>query len=488
MEEPLPAGGSCLLGSINLAEFVNEDGRFKTDDFKKTVRIATRALNDVLDEGLPLHPLQEQRDSVSKLRQIGLGIMGLGDMLIKMKLRYGSEESLEQCKSIAHILINESAKESAEIARIKGKFDMYDESILSTPFAISNFDTDTVEMIKKYGLRNSQLLTTAPTGTLSNMIGVTGGIEPIFANSYTRTTKSLHGKDVEYEVFTPIVKKYLIDHNLTLEKESIERLPSYFVTAPEIDYNDRISMQATWQYSIDASISSTVNLPEETTVEEVFDLYLMAWKAGLKGITIYRDNCSRTPILKKKEDKQEEKKSENQLKELKRGEIIRNDNLIGLKRTLMSGCGHLHVSAFFDRKTGDFCELFLGKGSTGGCYSSLNGLARMVSLSARAGVKIQDIVEQLTSTNACPSYTLRSVMKKDTSKGNCCPNAIGRALREMHLEMLSMINGINDNSVTFKMEENHEEKHEEICPSCGEKVYHVGGCCECKSCGWSKCL
>lgn len=478
-EEPLPAGGSCLLGSINLAEFVNEDGSFKTDDFKKTVHIATRALNEVLDEGLPLHPLQEQRDSVSKLRQIGLGIMGLGDMLIKMKLRYGSE-SLDICEKIAHILINESAKESAIIASTKGCFEMYDESILETPFAKSNFDSDTNEIIKKHGLRNSQLLTTAPTGTLSTMIGVTGGIEPIFANSYTRTTKSLHGKDVEYEVFTPIVKEYLLKHDLPLVKESLSKLPSYFVTAPEIHYRDRIKMQSAWQFAIDASISSTVNLPENTTVEDVFNIYLYAWKCGLKGITIYRDNCSRTPILKKKEDKKEEIK----IDEIKRGTVIKHDdnNLIGLKRTVMSGCGRVHVSAFFDKNNGEFAELFLGKGSTGGCYSSLNGLARMVSLSARAGVSIDDIYEQLTSANACPSYTLRTATKKDTSVGNCCPSAIGRALKDMYDEIQNYVIS-NKKKEVIETKEDDESK----CPSCGEKLLHSGGCVECKSCGYSKC-
>lgn len=479
-EEPLPAGGSCLLGSINLAEFVNEDGSFKTDDFKKTVRIATKALNDVLDEGLPLHPLQEQRNSVSKLRQIGLGIMGLGDMLIKMKLKYGSEESLEQCRCISRIFVNESAKESAKIAESRGRFDMYDESVLKTPFAIANFDKETIEVIKEHGLRNSQLLTIAPTGTLSTMIGVTGGIEPVFANSYTRTTKSLHGKDVEYEVFTPIVKKYLLKNKLPLEKESLGKLPAYFVTAPEIDYNDRISMQATWQNAIDASISSTVNLPEETTVEEVFDLYLSAWKAGLKGITIYRDNCSRTPILKKKEENESKKSDEKNVSDLKRGEIVHNDNIIGLKRTLTSGCGHLHVSAFFDRKTGDFCELFLGKGSTGGCYSSLNGLARMTSLSARAGVDIEDIIEQLASANACPSYAERRATKNDTSRGSSCPSAIANALREMTVEAKKMCCDVETKNTEHTSEE-------EKCPRCGEKISHSGGCIECKSCGYSKC-
>ncbi|MGL4797275.1 MAG: adenosylcobalamin-dependent ribonucleoside-diphosphate reductase [Paraclostridium sp.] len=297
-EEPLPSGGSCLLGSINLSEFViqpfGENATFDINKFKSCVREAVIALNEVLDEGLDLHPLKEQKLSVDKYRQIGLGVMGIADMLLKLNLRYGSDESINLCECIAKNMLNESVKQSALLAKEKCPFKEYKEdAIFKSKFFIDNIDDNIKELVKNYGLRNSQLLTIPPTGSISTMLGISGGIEPMFNLSYIRKTESLHDEDVYYKVYTPIVKEYMDDNSISDEED----LPGMFVTAMSLNYKERIKMQQAWQKYIDASISSTINIPYETRVEDVYEIYLNAWKAGLKGITIFRDGCKRSGVL-----------------------------------------------------------------------------------------------------------------------------------------------------------------------------------------------
>ena len=482
-EEPLPAGGSCLLGSMNLSEYVNNKS-FNFKQFEKDVKIAVIGLNEVLDEGLPLHPLKEQQDSVRDWRQIGLGIMGLADMLIKMELSYDSVEAIELCNKIGSVLINAALIESAYLANTYGTYPKYNTEVMNSVFFTSVATTETIETVRKYGLRNSQLLTCAPTGTLSTMLGISGGIEPIFANSYTRKTESLHGKDVYYKVYTPIVDKYMKEHNLKEE----EQLPKWFVTSSTIDPIMRVKMQGTWQSFIDASISSTVNLPFEATVQEVEDIYMAAWKNGLKGITIYRDGCKRSGILTHGDTSNTEKES------LGRGDIIEcSNNLIGKKRKLTTGCGSLHVLAFFDPSTGNMQEVYLNKGSTGGCANFMTGLSRTISLLCRAGVDVKMIKDQLDSTGSCPSYATRFATKHDTSKGSCCPMAIGNALVEMWEEMQK---DLNQDKSTSKVISNQKKQNDvnqintnssAICPECGEHLVFEGGCNSCKNCGYSKC-
>ena len=295
-EEPLPAGGSCLLSSINLSEFVKEpftlDAYFDFEDFTNAIHIAVREMNRILDEGLPLHPLQEQRDAVRDWRQIGLGILGLGDMLIKMGIKYGSDESIELSEKIGRMMARESIIESALLAKREGMFPKCSPSAIMATEYFKNLATDGMLefYVKQYGLRNSQLLTIAPTGSISTMLGTSGGIEPLFATEFYRTTKSLHGEDVTYKVYSGIVEES------RLEQEWIE-MPDYIVTSRNLDWKDRIKMQSVWQKYIDAAISSTINLPQETTQQEVFDIYIAAWNAGLKGCTIYRSGCEREGIL-----------------------------------------------------------------------------------------------------------------------------------------------------------------------------------------------
>lgn len=488
-EEPLPAGGSCLLSSINLSAFVRNK-EFNFDDFGETVAHGIIYLNEVLEEGLPLHPLREQRQSVADWRQIGLGIMGLADMLIKMELPYDSEQARHLCERIGLVMADQALYTSAFLAGHNGSYDNYKSCVQKSGFLKNNTCESTREVIEAYGLRNSQLLTIAPTGTISTMLGISGGIEPIFANSYTRKTESLHGHDEYYKVYTPIVKEYMDEHGIKDEAE----LPNWFCTSSTISPLNRVLMQGAWQRHIDASISSTVNLPEEATIEDVEEIYLNAWKEGLKGITVFRNGCKRLGILTT--DSSQEKEEE---KGLPRGEIIScSDNLIGMKRRLTTGCGSLHCTAWFDPQTGDLMEIYLNKGSTGGCANFMVGLSRMISLACRGGVKIEDIADQLQSTGACPSYASRTATKHDTSKGACCPMAVGNALMEMWKEMKERIekgNSIialadsNSQISTFESRPpfNPEVDNGAKCPECGSELIQEGGCVICKSCGWSRC-
>ena len=490
-EEPLPAGGSCLLGSINLAEFACDTG-FDFESFKHCVKSSVIALNEVLDEGLPLHPLKEQRESVYDWRQIGLGIFGLADLLIKLGIKYGSPEAIDLCDMIGHTMADMAIKTSAALAKEYGVYPKYKpEAVEQSAFYSKNALGETKELVESFGLRNSQLLTIAPTGSLSTMLGVSGGIEPIFANYYTRKTESLKGHDEYYKVYTPIVKKYMDEHGL---KDDLE-LPDYFVTAQTLDYKNRIYMQSIWQSHIDASISSTVNVPNDFTVEQVEGLYMTAWEAGLKGVTIFRDGCKRAGILTTSPTEE----NDEEVKPLPRGYIVvADDNVIGLKRKIMSGCGSLHVVAMFDPISGELLETYISKGSTGGCQSNLAAVSRLISLSARAGVDVYTIADQLKSCPACPSYVGRTMTKHDTSKGKCCPDAVANALIDMYKEMQESISdGDKDISTSVKsqtIKKNIESKEPTInieiknpCPVCGEELTFEGGCNVCKNCGWSKC-
>lgn len=325
-EEPLMAGGSCLLGSLNLSEFVRNPftnrATLDTKRFEQAVKDATIGLNEVLEEGLALHPLEEQVETVNNWKQIGLGVMGIADMLIKLGIKYGSKEAVETCETMAKILLNNAVLQSSLIAKEKGAFPMYnEESLFKSRFFNENISDEVKETVKKYGLRNSQLLTIAPTGSLSTMLGISGGIEPIYNISYTRKTESLHDKDMFYKVYTPIVKEYMEVKGIKKEED----LPDYFVTAMTLDWKGRVDMQSIWQKYIDASISSTVNLPNEATVEEVEELFMYAWEKRLKGITIFRDGCQRAGILTNiDEDKEieEEIKEDKYIKCIECGEKI----------------------------------------------------------------------------------------------------------------------------------------------------------------------
>jgi len=230
------------------------------------------------------------------------------------------------------------------------------------------------------------------------------------------------------------------------------------------------------------------------------DLYMLAWEKGLKGVTIYRDGCKRSGILSSTDTSIKESKKECNEPKFPRGMIIKADNnCIGKKRTLHTGCGTLHCVALFDPVTGDLLETYLSKGSAGGCLNTLTGLSRLMSLSARGGVDIYSIVDQLKSCGTCPSYAVRRATKHDTSAGSSCPVAVGNALLDMYKEMQNDI-GADDETVETENYSIKEETsvHNKLvpedskipqakCPECGGILVFEGGCQSCKICGYTKC-
>ena len=487
-EEPLPSGGSCLLGSLNLAAFVetiNGQPQFNMNEFRKAVIIAVYGLNDVLDEGLPLHPLEVQRDSVRDWRQIGLGIMGLADMLIKLGVTYGSEESLVICDDIGWNLANEALSTSITIAKNKGEYPMFSDKVWESEFYKKHIGISAP-------LRNSQLLTIAPTGTLSTMLGISGGVEPIFANYYTRRTESLHGEEKEYKIFTPIAWEYLQEHGYG---EDETKLPPYFITSAEIPYRNRIDMQAT-----------TVNLPNSATIDDVKDLYMYAWKQGLKGITVFRDGCKRLGILTTDNTSNDTPTNDDDIfATLRRGDIINvDDDLVGYKRKITSGCGDFSEQIFFDDFTGEPLENFIAMGDGGGCARNLEAISRLISLALRSGIPVSEVIKQLKKVHSCPAYRARKIQKGDTSVGTSCPSAIGYAIEELCNKINDRLfdgTDIDDNLIfddsdhKMMIESWYEDSKSEIedlttkptCPECGEPLVFEGGCNICKACGWSKC-
>ena len=513
-EQPLAAKSACDLGSINLSELVlypfTARARFDFEMFGKAIDIAIRALDEIIDENKDNHALPEQKEMSLNYRNIGLGTMGMWDMLCKLKLKYGSQESKDFINMLFGYMFRRAVIASSKLAKEKGAFPKYDSNVLKSTIIKRHFTDEELHKLEidKYGLRNCSLLSIAPNGSIGSMLNISTGCEPIFQISYKRKTESLNGKDSYYDVYTKTAKQYM-------DLFHTDKLPEYFVSAGDIDWKDRIDIQSIMQDHIDTAISSTINLPNSATIDEIEQLYLYAWEMRLKGVTIFRDGCKRAGILitDKNTKKENDKKNNNTMnpaettkiksgshKKLERGMIIKaDDNCIGKKRTLRTGCGTLHCEAFFDPDTGQLLETYFSKGSSGGCNQFMIGLSRMISLCARGGVDIYSIVDQLKSSGTCPSYAVRRAVNKDTSLGSSCPVAIGNALIDMYNEMQNEINCDSEDEEelssvslddTVDVEDDYTQKSDNIqnpCPQCGAELVFEGGCNVCKACGWSKC-
>ena len=505
-EEPLPAGGSCLLGAINLSEFVVDpftfEAHFDYTEFARVVRESTRALNDVLIEGLPLHPLQEQRETVNRYRQIGLGIMGLADAMIKLGITYGTKKSLDFINVVGAKLLYNTIVASSEYARKTGlgPFEGYDSEKIMNSDIVQNLikELNIYERVEltdaiKNGLANSQLTTIAPTGTIAGLFSTSYGVEPNFAFSYTRKTESLHDKEKYYTIESEIVQKY---RTVTGKQGD---LPEYFISTHQLNPYDRIDVQAEIQKYIDASISSTLNLAEEVTPEQVKDLYIYGAEKGVKGLTVYRNNCDRTAILtvdKPKNNKIEEPKQaavERAKSQLKFGDtILVDDSVIGVKRKLKTGCGSLHCTFYFCPETGELREVFLDKGSSGGCLSLLNAVSRLSSLAARKGSPVEEIADQLQSVLVCPSYSVAKYRDKSTSKGSSCASAVAAALLDAHKQFVEEFLDLDEDEEieikTVQKQGSNNNNGYSVCPECGEQaLLKTEGCVSCHNCGYSKC-
>lgn len=297
-EQPLMAHGSCNLGSVNLNAFVKnpfkEDAYYDWERFDHVVEEMIYSLDDLLTLLGDRHALKEQRDHVTKYREVGLGVMGLADLALSMSLPYGSDEFLEFLDELMKRMINEAAKATALNAKEKGAFPAFDyKKVSASRFYKTVISPEVDELIKKHGMRNSRLLSIAPTGSISNILGVSGGVEPFFQISYTRRIISMFDEEKKITVWekTPLAMAKALDIHP-------EELPEWTkITSQNIDFEARANVQKVIQKYVDTAISSTFNIPNSATVEDVMKIYQTAWHKGLKGATVFRDRCAKIGIL-----------------------------------------------------------------------------------------------------------------------------------------------------------------------------------------------
>ena len=514
----MKAQACCNLGSLNLYAFVKNkftsQAYFDFEDFAYAIRVASDALDDIIDENADRLPegMAEYRRNALNWRNIGLGVFGYADMLMALGLTYGSIDACSFTEDLFNFMMRTAIKTNHDRAVLRGSYPMYDSKTDFVPSDIYHDHMNTTEYY--HGFRNCSLLSIAPTGSIGTMMGLSGGIEPEFSLSYTRRTDNLGD---EYKIEAKVVKDY---RKITGE---YGELPEYFVTSSELDWYDRILTQSVIQLHIDTAISSTVNLPYETTQEEIEQLYLRAWQAGLKGVTIFRDGCKRLGILtiEPKNEDETEKKEENSA-DIPRGVILDvSDDLISAKRTIVSGCGKMYLHLDFDELTGQPMETFVECGSGGGCERNLTFISRLMSLALRGGIPIECIIDQAMSIKPCKAYCDRTKAKHDTSKGTSCPSALGHAMEELNEKIQercfadeelsnerygelrvgteyvsSNLDGVDIKDILDSVGASFaltECKGDNICPECGAKLRHEGGCVICcgdethAGCGWSRC-
>lgn len=316
-EVPLEKGGACNLGSVNLSRMVKNgytnEATVNWELLGKTTSNLTRFLDNVVWWNETLNALEIQRDAARNTRRLGLGVMGIADMFNQLGLDYDSEEAITLLEKVMSHITQHAYKTSALLAKEKGQAPAYKDTYLENPFYKEILSEDVKELIRENGVRNIAILSIAPTGTISNAItgfrtekknyiGISGGIEPIFALFYTRRSEQMHQGGI-YNVFHNTVQAYIDVKGLTQDAAGADDdklrqlLPSYFFrTAHYINPDLRIKIQGIAQKYVDHSISSTINLSEDIDPETISDIYLKAWKNRLKGVTIYRDG-SRFPIL-----------------------------------------------------------------------------------------------------------------------------------------------------------------------------------------------
>lgn len=491
-EQPLPDGGCCNLGSINLDRYVDDKGNFKIEEFKETVGIATRFLDNVIDYNLDRHALDTQKENAKNDRRVGLGILGLGDMLVRMGIKYDSEDALQTIDQVMKIFCDTAYETSSELAKEKGSFPHFKWSGYRKSKFVKNLPKSLRDKIKDDGIRNSTVLTVPPTGSGAIVARVTSGVEPIFATSYKRRVKKNDGfgRDFdEYKVYHPIIEKLFGDD---------DNLPEYVVTAHDVDPYFRVKMQGVIQKYIDSSISSTVNLKQDIKKETVADIYLTAYKANLKGITVYREG-SREGILitddKKKVDKSGSNQAVSNLTEDKRPRIRPNETN-GITRRIRTGEGTLYITINQDHN--GLCEVFTTIGKAGGnAAAQSEAISRLISLALRSGIDPNAIIKQLKGISG-PNPTW-----EDGRLILSTPDAIGKALDDYlkegsnETENLSYEADAKKSPITMATSEEVNDlsgpvtdftfKNISTCPDCGSSVMHEGGCVTCPSCGFSKC-
>lgn len=520
---------ACNLGSINLYNFVDNPytdmAHFNIERFCDTVKNAVTALDEILDYGYELQPLDKNRKCIDDWRSIGLGIFGMADMFVAMGIKYGSQKSIELIASIMRNMQTTAYATSAKLGAGKGSFGKFDKEKFNKSDMVHEIQyrfTSRVAKDLSQNMRNGTLLSIAPTGSISMLFRESGGVEPYYQVSYDRTTHVLEKEGKSFHINMLAVENLLKFRGYNpneLTAEQIKEKFPYIVDTYDIDPKDRVDLQSTMQAYVDNAISSTINLKESATVDDIFNLYLQAWASGCKGITIFRDNCKRINILGTdhgvKRADVENKEVENPVPKV---EIIKEpvtvadmqarqlDNLEPVKRngvkSLWGRTFVYHTACvrnFYvtvNVKDNHIFEVFVGAET--GCQANISTIARLTSYALRLGGKALDIADELSNAN-CPacSYLMRSG-RKDISKS--CASCIASAIRDIYKDLQENKTALEDAKNTFEKaltEETQKAIHEvkgDIhngkmkCPECGEyTLIPDGKCAYCNNCGYSKC-
>ena len=484
-EQPLLPYEACNLGSINLGLCVAEDDGIPTIDYdrlSRIVRTAVHFLDNVID--VNRYPLPKIDENTRKTRKIGLGVMGFADMLLKLGVPYNSVEAEKAAEEVMSLIQSEGRAASAELAAERGVFPAWKESV----FGIENLP-----------VRNATITTIAPTGTISIIADASGGCEPMFAYAFTKNVmdgdKLLVCNDFLVEKLKEAgVYSEALMHRIA-EEGTLAHIPEIpaeirrvFVCAHDISPEWHIRIQAAFQKYTDNAVSKTINFPNSATREEVKEAYMLAYKLGCKGTTVYRDGSRDSQVLTTGTAK-EEKPLE--IPPSLFGNIIprpRPGMTWGATEKMKIGCGSLFITV--NRDENGICEVFTSTGKGGGCPSQSEATARLVSIALRSGISQKEILAQLKGIR-CPS-TVRQQGMKCTS----CPDAIARTIEKMSKILGTETMGINPDLI-------EEEKpapqpaskgNKPIlgaddrlhCPECGKVLRHEGGCTVC-DCGFSHC-
>jgi ribonucleoside-diphosphate reductase alpha chain len=491
-EQPLQPYGACDLGSLNLAAFVldsfTDNARTDWAGLEKAVRYAMRFLDNVLDYNSDKHPLSEQAEAVGKSRRTGLGVTGLADMLAKLKIKYDSPEALAFVDKLFAAIENAAYDESTEIAKEKGPFPLFDkQKHLSMPF-VKTLNEGLRQKIASNGLRNVALLTIPPVGSGSVLAGTSSGIEPIFAFSYTRRSESLSKE--YFKVYHPLVLEYMQVAGL----KDDAKLPDFFVPAHVIKPEFRVKLQGIIQQHIDSAISSTVNLPEDTAVEQVGNIYMMAWKAGCKGITVYREGSREGVLISDVEQKKKEEKAHAEAAQAERWK--RPQAMIGRTVHLKMQQASLYVTVNFDENN-LIREVFVNMGHTGSQEKSYTeAIGRLISKYLQLNGDVRSAIESLKGIKANDAISWDRGIKLYS-----VPDAIAKALEiamgitSFKIFPLSEQGKIGDEQgADGKQLGMNQEKESagkikpEDCPECNEPMLvYESGCYTCKNCGYTKC-
>lgn len=492
-EEPLPAWGVCNLGSINLSALVKsaditKKGRFDFALLKRLVRTAVRFQDNLID----MNPyFYDQIREVQKEgeRRIGVGTMGLGDALIKLHMKYGSEDSLEFIDKVYKIMRDEAYRASSEIAKEKGSFKKFDQEKYLEGAFIKQLPQDVKKDIKEQGIRNSLLLTQAPTGSTSLLADSSSGIEPIFEFEFIRNDR-LGQHIVRHPLYEAWYKK-----NEKEIKDGTVKRPKWFVSANDLSPEDHVKVQAVIQKYIDASISKTCNAPNSHTVEDVKKLYTMAYDLGLKGITYFRDG-SRPGVLERAETpKETQKVAQPAVKP--RPMVVK-----GATYKMKTPVGTAYITINTDDQNEPHEVFINGVGKAGtDLYAMAEGLGRMISLCFRL------------SSHLPPADRVRRVIDEMKDIGGSMPTGFGKdrikSLPDAIAKVLAMHFMLNGHASKEKKEELEdaariiapesvqpslmEAEHKiagsaDICSECGAAaLINEEGCAKCYNCGYARC-